>query len=248
MIEEILELIFGVVGLYGATSLVLRWRGQSWSGIQAKQRRLLLWMSSLGAVLMHVTEDVLTHASSQIDAKLLLWIHQVIPGAFKPAFKVLTWSASAKVVFPAVGLAVVALLVKRRYWESAVLTSSLVGSVALVYLVKTAIQRVRPTLWDTQSYWGSSFPSGHTLTATALATAACICAGRQWPHARAPMFAIATCWALLVGLSRLVLGVHWPTDVLAALCAGALLALGMATATRLVGSHAGLRSANKEGA
>lgn len=230
MTEELFEFVAIVAALYGALCLLLRWRGQTWTDMPTQQRRPLHWMVGLGVVLILVTEDVLTRASSRVDAALMSWIHVVVPEPLTPIFQALTLSASAKVVFPVLAVAVAALLIKRRYWECAVLASSLLGSVALVYLAKTAIQRVRPAVWETQWYWGSSFPSGHTLTAAALATAVYLCAERNWPLARWPFIALAALWALLVALSRLVLGVHWPTDVLAALCAGVLLALGVAAA------------------
>lgn len=228
--EELIELGAIVAALYGALHLLLRCRGQTWAEMPTQQRRLLHWMVGLGVVLMFVTEDVLTGTSSQVDAALLSWIHAVVPNSLTPVFQVLTVTASAKMVFPVLAVVVAALLVRRRYWECAVLSSSVLGSVTLAYLAKTAIQRVRPALWETQWYWGSSFPSGHTLTAAALATAVYLCAMRNWPQARWPFIALTSLWALLVALSRLVLGVHWPTDVLAALCAGVLLALGVAAA------------------
>lgn len=147
---------------------------------------------------------------------LLSWIHAVVPDSLTPLFQVLTLSASAKMVFPLL---------------AAVLSSLVLGSVTLAYLAKNAIQRVRPALWETQWYRGSSFPSGHTLTAAALATAAVyLCAMRNWPQARWPFIALTSLLALLGALTRLVLGGALPTDVLAALCAGVLLALDVAAA------------------
>jgi undecaprenyl-diphosphatase len=65
------------------------------------------------------------------------------------------------------------------------------------------------------------------LVVAAFATATALCIGRLWPGLRRLAMASAFVWIFLVGLSRLVLGVHWPTDVLAAACIGAFLPLAI---------------------
>jgi undecaprenyl-diphosphatase len=65
------------------------------------------------------------------------------------------------------------------------------------------------------------------LVVAAFATAAALCASRIRPAARKLALSIAILWISLVAVSRLVLGVHWPTDVLAAACIGAFLPLAM---------------------
>ena len=75
-------------------------------------------------------------------------------------------------------------------------------------------------------YWGSSFPSGHTLGAAAFATAAALCAFRMWPQRRGLALLVAwlgILWTCAVGLSRLVIGVHWPSDVLASFGLGVVI-------------------------
>ena len=82
-------------------------------------------------------------------------------------------------------------------------------------------------LWETEYYWGSSFPSGHTLAVAAFATAATLLVLKVRPASLGIVMAAAFLWIFLVGLSRLVLGVHWPTDVLAAACIGTFLPLAI---------------------
>jgi undecaprenyl-diphosphatase len=68
-----------------------------------------------------------------------------------------------------------------------------------------------------------SFPSGHTAAAFLVATLL----GNAYPY----LFPIAGAWALVVGISRIYLGVHYPTDVAAGMLLGALSALcGIAVA------------------
>ncbi len=95
----------------------------------------------------------------------------------------------------------------------------------MIYLLKSVTDRERPALWETRWYWGTSFPSGHTLETACFATALTLCVNRRWPRYARVIRIGAIGWVILVGSSRLVLGVHWPTDVLAAACIGMLLAV-----------------------
>jgi undecaprenyl-diphosphatase len=123
-----------------------------------------------------------------------------------------------------------ALLRAKRRLEALLLTASVLGAAIIVYMLKALIGRARPRLWDTEWYWGSSFPSGHTLVVAALATATVISLNRIWPGSRRFATLIAVVWVVSVGMSRLVLGVHWPTDVLAAACIGMFLPLAIGIA------------------
>jgi undecaprenyl-diphosphatase len=92
-------------------------------------------------------------------------------------------------------------------------------------------------LWETQWYSGSSFPSGHTLATAAFATAGALCVARMRPGAARVAMTVAMLWIALVGLSRLVLGVHWPSDVLAATCVGIFVPLTFSVAFDRSATH-----------
>lgn len=105
------------------------------------------------------------------------------------------------------------------------LGASVITATLVVWGMKAMVGRARPALWDAQWYWGSSFPSGHTLSTAAFSTAAALCVARIRPRAGALAMVLALIWTGLVAISRLVLGVHWPSDVLAAVCLGAFVPL-----------------------
>jgi undecaprenyl-diphosphatase len=117
------------------------------------------------------------------------------------------------------------LFLARYHSEAMLLAVSQISAVLVIVIIKMLVARDRPALWETEWYWGASFPSGHTLAVATFATAATLCVMKVRPGGRAYAMALATFWIFFVGLSRLVLGVHWPTDVLAAACIGTFLPL-----------------------
>jgi undecaprenyl-diphosphatase len=96
-------------------------------------------------------------------------------------------------------------------------------------LAKGFYARPRPDLVPHGSYvYSASFPSGHSaLSAATFLTLAVLIASLE-PNrgTKAMVFALAVALIIAVGFSRIYLGVHWPSDVLAGWCLGAAWALG----------------------
>jgi membrane-associated phospholipid phosphatase len=114
-----------------------------------------------------------------------------------------------------VDLVVWLLLLVRRRWFDALFWALATGGAALLnQLAKHGYERTRPDLWPSIAPETSfSFPSGHTMQSTALAVALLVL---LWPTAaRLPAVVGGVLFALLVGISRVYLGVHYPSDVLA---------------------------------
>jgi undecaprenyl-diphosphatase len=219
-----------VAGLYLAFGAYVHRRRQAWVAPMAKRRFTILLGLVLLVCALKVGEDVHGGESGPVDRSILVFIHSHVPGALTRFFEAVTVSGSALVLFPLTLAGVVGLLCARRRPEALLLAGSVAGGELLVFLLKTAVGRVRPDLWHTATYWGSSFPSGHTLVTAAFATAAVLCVDRIRPAARVFTLPAALAWIILVACSRLVLGVHWPTDVLAATCIGAFLPLAVCVA------------------
>ena len=85
---------------------------------------------------------------------------------------------------------------------------------SLVALIKVVVGRSRPDR-GVGVYAGASFPSGHTVGVAAFPTAVAVVAVDMWPRSQLVTASLAVVWIALVALSRLLLGAHWPTDVLA---------------------------------
>ena len=109
----------------------------------------------------------------------------------------------------------------RNSWIAPFLITVVVGEVVIVNTVKHLLHRVRPTFNPIAAHLGPSFPSGHSATAAALyAAVALVMARRRSPRVRALLAGGAAAIAVAVAISRVMLGVHWLSDVIAGLAFG----------------------------
>src|SRR6185503_19971470 len=163
----------------------LGWKQPAWSAFAEKRRFAILLALVLAVVGIKIGEDAVNQESGPFDVLVLQLIHANVPPALDGIFAAATVTGSASVLFPLVLIVDAALLSIGRRFEALLLTVSVVSSALIVYAMKAAVGRARRALWDTEWYWGSSFPSGHTLVVSAFATAMVICLNRIWPGSRA---------------------------------------------------------------
>lgn len=227
LMEDIIKLAFIVASFYFALSIFVRRRQPEFSGTLEKHRMAILLGLVLVVLALKISEDVLGGESGPIDRAILLFIHSHVPASLNPIFSAITGTGSLKFLLPLTVVITVLLHLARRRAEALFLAVSVISAALVVFIIKTMVGRHRPSLWETEWYWGSSFPSGHTLAVAAFATAASLLVLKTRPGTRWIVMTAAFFWIFLVGLSRLVLGVHWPTDVLAAACIGTFLPLAI---------------------
>lgn len=137
-----------------------------------------------------------------------------------------TWLGSLYVLVPLVMLA--AWRDSRHLgWASASFAPAALALASTVaYLAKLLVLRPRPDLYPALQAMplDSSFPSAHAMQATAAVLGLMLCPGRQ-PDQR--LWAAGVLLVIAVGMSRVHLQVHFPSDVLAGILAAALLVLGL---------------------
>lgn len=126
----------------------------------------------------------------------------------------------------AIEVVLVVLLLALRHWREATFAATtFLGSSLLNIGAKQFFQRDRPGLWESISPEDTfSFPSGHAMGSMTLAMTAILLA---WPSRWGwPTIAIASVFVVLVGYSRVYLGVHFPSDILAGWMAGTAWVVG----------------------
>jgi undecaprenyl-diphosphatase len=120
------------------------------------------------------------------------------------------------------------LLVSGKRMGALLVPISVGGAALVMSLLKDLFARTRPDVVPHLVYYTSeSFPSGHAMVSTAAyLTLAVIMAEAARRRIGAYLMTCAVLLSLVIGFSRVYLGVHWPTDVLAGWCAGAAWATG----------------------
>lgn len=221
------ELSLIIAGLYAAFALYVQHRKPSWSVAFIRRRLAVLWTLLVTAGAAKITGDVIDGDSHPTDQAILLFIREHMPPSLGPVFRAITLTGSQTAMLSLLLLAVAVLLLRKHHFEAFLVVASTIAGETVVYAIKALVGRERPQLWTGQWYSGSSFPSGHTLVIAAFATAVALSVARLQPAARDAAVSAAFVWIVLVALSRLVLGAHWPTDVLAAACIGAGLPLAI---------------------
>jgi membrane-associated phospholipid phosphatase len=110
---------------------------------------------------------------------------------------------------------------RRTLWALPFLFVVIAGDKVLTQALKHLVDRARPTLEPVAATLGPSFPSGHSSTAAASWAAFALVASR-WcgPRARPYLAGGAVVIAIAVAASRVLLDVHWLTDVVGGLALG----------------------------
>ena len=117
------------------------------------------------------------------------------------------------------------LLLQGKPYGALFVLATVIGGMVLSLLLKQGFSRPRPDLVPHGSIvLTASFPSGHSMlsAATYLTLGALLARFQANPRLKIYLLSIAIMLTILVGVSRVYLGVHWPTDVLAGWTAGAV--------------------------
>lgn len=176
----------------------------------------------------HFAEGVLEHEVFSFDRPVLMFMHSHATQILDVFMVFFTRVGSAPVLVPFNILVFLLLVYRKRRRESLFWALAVVGAAVLNFIAKHVFARIRPDLWTSISPEVTySFPSGHAMNSMAVMTALVLLTwDTRW---RGLMMVAGACFILLVGLSRIYLGVHYPSDILAGWVASFAWVVGLAS-------------------
>jgi undecaprenyl-diphosphatase len=191
----------------------------------------LFALSFFAWAFVEIAGEVIEGDTAKFDRTILLALREpndpanpIGPGWLEEAARDIT-ALGGHVLLTIIALATLAyLLMTRKRHAALLLIASVGGGMLLSTVLKMGFERPRPDLVPHATrVYTASFPSGHAmLSAVTFLTLGALLA-RVQPNRRlkAYLLGLAVTLTILVGVSRVYLGVHWPSDVLAGWCVGA---------------------------
>lgn len=168
-------------------------------------------------------QEVLEKESFGFDRQILLSIHQWATPQLDNLMIALTRLGNPEWVIAVVIATLVWFGLKRRYAEVVMFTIALTGAFVLNTGMKLIFAKPRPELWPRLIPETSfSFPSGHALGSMVLYGALAFLLSKLFPQKSRIFYSVASVVIGAIGISRLYLGVHWPTDIFAGYSVGFL--------------------------
>ncbi len=201
-------------------------------------RALLIWLACAAAIwgFFNIASEVVEGDTDIVDHRLLLMLRQpsdlsdpIGPRWVEEAMRDIT--ALGGFTFLTIATIVAVLLFsfhgkRRQAW---ILAGTVLAAQISSEVLKTFYDRPRPSLVPHHSYvYTQSFPSGHSALSAAvfLTLATLIASVEKRPSSKILIYVLALVATVGVGFSRVYLGVHWPSDVLAGWSLGATWAFG----------------------
>lgn len=202
-----------------------------------ESRALILVIGAAGALwaFFNIASEVTEGETQAIDRHILLALRNpadvtdpIGSRSFEEAMRDVTALGGVTVMVLVTVVGLLAFLMHRRRWHAAILAGTVLLADISSEGLKHLYGRPRPDLVPHGSYvYSASFPSGHsTLSAATFLTLAMLIASLE-PNrgTKIMVYVLAILLVLGIGVSRVYLGVHWPSDVLAGWSLGAAWAL-----------------------
>ena len=198
-----------------------------------KPKKVKSGLLLLGALLIAATalfvfgwlaEEMLEGDTRQFDAFVRTAVHQIATPGLTRLMQVFSFLGSVAAV-TAMCLVVICMSLYFRHARTAVLLAiTMLGAAALDVALKLGFHRPRPVAFFGATPSSYSFPSGHALGSLCFygILAAILTASARGRGAKFCVWTAAVVLVGMIGFSRIYLGVHYPSDVIAGYCAGAV--------------------------
>jgi undecaprenyl-diphosphatase len=179
--------------------------------------------------------EMLEGDTRQFDTAVRGFVHSHSSVRLTAAMRIITLLGSSLFVSIAATSGCIALWVTGRRRKALLIAITVIGGSLLMWVLKIGFHRPRPQpFFDTRLPSSYSFPSGHALLSFCLfgAGAALLSADQKKRWVRIAIWTVAIVLVAAIGSSRIYLGVHYPSDVLAGYLGAVVWVLGVAIAYR----------------
>ena len=190
-----------------------------------------MWLGTASlafALFIKITSELLGHGVSSVDRTILIGIAKARTPWLTLVAVDLTALESVTLVVLISTIALCVLLLLRERMGALQLVAASVGAGILTTTIKDYIERARPEIvTQLVEVSGLSYPSGHSVAATSLYLTVAIIVSRHLQRTgnQIAILAMTVGVILLVGMTRIYLGVHYPSDVFSGISLGAAWAL-----------------------
>ena len=167
-------------------------------------------------LLAKLSEEVWEKEAFAFDKTILLWIHQFANPTWDNIMLNITKLGNPTTVVTIAIITFAILWLKRYRQEAKIFAIHALGGAILSYGLKLSFSKQRPQLWQqliTETSY--SYPSGHALGSMVIYGFLAYLLASHYIKFAKIIYTLAVILIGAIGLSRLYLGVHWPTDVIA---------------------------------
>jgi membrane-associated phospholipid phosphatase len=167
-------------------------------------------------------DELIEKELNNFDQSIIDWIQALISPKLTIIMKFFTFLGSTKALLSLLVISVALMLWQKKKWESLFLVIALAGGELFNWLLKWIFHRNRPTIHRLIEETGYSFPSGHSMESFIFYGMLCMLFV-LFLKSKVPKVIIIISTIVLIfmiGISRIYLGVHYPSDVIAGFAAG----------------------------
>jgi membrane-associated phospholipid phosphatase len=205
--------------------IITFWRRQIGTQVQP----LLTTVRIIGLVLSaialwlfaEIAEEVIQDETHAFDTSVLFAIQKLQQPWLTPIMVFITNIGDPTLLVSLCVIVSIGLVVRKQKSEAMTVAIAAFGALGLNFLLKQLFERSRPALWsrvvDVRFY---SFPSGHAMLSIVIYGILGYLLTTRYPNQRGWIVLGTSILIVLIGFSRLYLGVHWLTDVIAGYAAG----------------------------
>jgi membrane-associated phospholipid phosphatase len=175
------------------------------------------------SVVAWLCTEVWEKEAFSLDRSLLLWIHQFANPQLDGVMLFVTALGNPGMIITVFMSTIVWLGMKRRYADGIRFSIACGGGLLINQVMKLFFAKPRPELWTRLiSEHSFSFPSGHAVGSMVVYGFIAYILAKDLPVYRRYIYAAASILIMAIGFSRLYLGVHYPTDIIAGYGVGIL--------------------------